>query len=114
LKIFGLNFSFTAILGIVSLVGIIARNAIIMYEYAEYLKNDKHLSSHDAALEAAKRRMRPIFLTSTTTAVGVVPMIISQSTLWMPLAVVICFGTVFSLLLIVTMLPVAYWKFTKN
>lgn len=114
LKIFGLNFSFTAILGIVSLVGIIARNAIIMYEYAEYLKNDKHLSSHDAALEAAKRRMRPIFLTSTTTAVGVVPMIISQSTLWMPLAVVICFGTVFSLLLIVTVLPVAYWKFTKN
>jgi multidrug efflux pump subunit AcrB len=54
--------------------------------------------------------MRPIFLTSATTAVGVIPMIIHRSTLWMPMGIVICFGTICAIALIVTVLPVAYWK----
>lgn len=110
LYIFGLDFSITAVLGMVSLIGIIVRNAIIMYEYAESLRKDKHMSAHDAAFEAGLRRMRPIFLTSATTALGVIPMIIARTGLWMPMGVVICFGTVFTLPLVVTVLPVVYWK----
>lgn len=109
LWIFGVDVSLTAILGIVSLIGIIVRNAIIMFEYAEEQHNNG-LSARDAAFEAGKRRMRPIFLTSATTAVGVIPMIMSMSTLWMPMAVVICFGTIFAIFMVITVLPVAYWK----
>ncbi|MGN0235626.1 MAG: efflux RND transporter permease subunit [Paludibacteraceae bacterium] len=111
LYIFGLDFSITAVLGVVSLVGIVVRNAIMMYEYAEELRfGHRHLSKRDAAYEAGLRRMRPIFLTSATTALGVIPMITAHTSLWMPMGVVICLGTIFSLPLIITVLPVAYWK----
>ncbi|MCQ2370172.1 MAG: efflux RND transporter permease subunit [Paludibacteraceae bacterium] len=113
LKMFGLDFGITSVLGVVSLIGIIVRNGIIMFEYAEELRKKEKKSAKEAAFLAGTRRMRPIFLTSATTALGVVPMIMSQSTLWMPMGVIICFGTVFSLVLIVTILPVAYWRIYK-
>lgn len=114
LWMFGLDFSITAVLGIVSLIGVIVRNAIIMFEYAESLRREGHKTAKEAAYEAGKRRMRPIFLTSATTALGVIPMIIAHTSLWMPMGVVICFGTIFSLPLIVTVLPVAYWQIYKR
>ena len=114
LWLFGLDFSITAVLGVVSLIGIIVRNAIIMFEYAEDLRKNRRLSSREAGFEAGKRRMRPIFLTSATTALGVMPMIVAHTSLWMPMGVVICFGTIFSLPLVVTVLPVAYWQIFKN
>ena len=63
-----------------------------------------------AAYEAGKRRMVPIFLTTATTAVGVVPMIIAQSSFWMPVGVTIFAGGIGSLIMVVSMLPVIYWK----
>ena len=110
LWIFGLDISITAVLGIVSLIGIIVRNAIMMYEYAEDARRYKHLNYREAAFQAGLRRMRPVFLTSATTALGVLPMIIAATSLWMPMGVVICFGTLFTLPLTVTILPVVYWK----
>lgn len=110
LTIFQMDISITVVLGIVSLIGIIVRNAIIMYEYAEELRRTQHLSAREAAFEAGIRRMRPVFLTSATTALGVLPMIIAQTSLWMPMGVVICFGTIFTLPLTITILPVLYWK----
>lgn len=114
LWIFGLDISITAVLGIVSLIGIIVRNAIMMYEYAEMARKYKQLSGRDAAFSAGLRRMRPVFLTSATTALGVLPMIIAATSLWMPMGVVICFGTIFTLPLTVTILPVVYWKIYAN
>ena len=110
LTIFRLDFSITALLGLVSLIGIIVRNAIIMYEYAEQLHKEQLMPIKQAAYEAGLRRMRPIFLTSATTALGVIPMIVAHTNLWMPMGVVICFGTIFTLPLVVTVLPIAYWK----
>ena len=114
LWIFGLDFSITAVLGLVSLVGIIVRNGIIMFEYAEELRSTKGLSVRQAAEQAGKRRMRPIFLTSCTTALGVLPMIIVGDTLWQPLGVVICFGTMLSILLITLIMPISYWFVYKG
>lgn len=108
LWLFGLDFSITAILGVISLIGIIVRNAIIMYDYANELVETKKMSATEAAYEAGLRRMRPIFLTSATTALGVIPMIIAATMLWEPMGVVICFGTLFTLPLTITVLPVAY------
>ena len=114
LTLFGLDFSITAVLGLVSLIGIIVRNGIIMFEYAESLRHDNHLSAREAGFEAGKRRLRPIFLTSAAAALGVVPMIIAHTSLWMPMGVVICFGTLFTLPLVITILPVAYCVVFEN
>lgn len=110
LWIFGLDLSVTAILGIISLIGIIVRNAIIMYEYSEHLVHTEHITAREAAYLAGQRRMRPIFLTTATTALGVVPMILAATDLWMPMGVVICFGAILTMPMVVTLLPVAYWK----
>lgn len=110
LWVFGLQFSVTSVLGIVSLIGIIVRNAIIMYEYADYLVNHEHLTAREAAYLAGQRRMRPIFLTTATTALGVVPMIIAATDLWMPMGVIICLGAIITMPMVVTILPICYWK----
>jgi multidrug efflux pump subunit AcrB len=112
LWIFQLDISITAVLGVVSLIGIIVRNAIMMYEYAE-MQRHRGVPVREAAFQAGLRRMRPVFLTSATTALGVLPMIIAHTSLWMPMGVVICFGTIFTLPLTVTILPVVYWRMYK-
>ena len=104
------------------------RNEILIFEHAnDLLKSEKlrvkseefatatermqyNEAVRQAAYDAGKRRMVPIFLTTATTAVGVVPMIIAQSSFWMPVGVTIFAGGIGSLIMVVTMLPVIYWK----
>ncbi|MBQ8959434.1 MAG: efflux RND transporter permease subunit [Bacteroidales bacterium] len=112
--VFGLDFGMTSLLGVVSLIGIIVRNGIVMYEYAETLRTDEGLSAKEAAMKAGSRRMRPIFLTSATTALGVLPMIITRNPLWMPMGVVICFGVVLSMVIILAVMPVMYWQIFRK
>lgn len=107
--VMGLDVSLTAVLGIISLMGILVRNGIIMLDYAEALRKKQKIPAYEAALEAGKRRMRPIFLTSAAASMGVIPMIISKSPMWAPMGSVICFGTLISMVLVVTVLPVTYW-----
>ncbi len=114
----------TSIFGLITLMGMIMRNEILIFEHAIDLIK-KYVAEHSdwtvdregynnavkqAAYEAGKRRMVPIFLTTATTAVGVVPMIIAQSSFWMPVGVTIFAGGIGSLIMVVTMLPVIYWK----
>ena len=114
----------TSIFGLITLMGMIMRNEILIFEHAiELIK--KHVAENgnwtvdrqaynaavkQAAYDAGKRRMVPIFLTTATTSVGVVPMIIAQSSFWMPVGVTIFAGGIGSLIMVVTMLPVIYWK----
>lgn len=114
LKVMNMDFSITAVLGIVSLIGIIVRNGIIMYDYTEELRHKHGKTVFEASLEAGKRRMRPIFLTSAAASMGVIPMIISKSPLWCPMGTVISFGTIFSMIFILTLLPLAYWLIYKH
>ncbi len=99
----------TSIFGLITLMGMIMRNEILIFEHANDLIK-KGVPVKQAAYEAGKRRMVPIFLTTATTAVGVVPMIIAQSSFWMPVGVTIFAGGIGSLIMVVTMLPVIYWK----
>ena len=117
----------TSIFGLITLMGMIMRNEILIFEHAiDLIKkfapdgfpvgaSDEYRRQYNAvvkqaAYEAGKRRMVPIFLTTATTAVGVVPMIIAQSSFWMPVGVTIFAGGIGSLIMVVTMLPVIYWK----
>jgi multidrug efflux pump subunit AcrB/outer membrane protein TolC len=113
LKLTGYPFSFTAFLGVISLMGIVVRNGIILVGYAEELHHGG-LGLREAAIAAGKRRMRPIFLTSAAAAVGVVPLITSGSMLWGPLGAVTCFGLLLSMILTLFVLPVAYWLMLKS
>ena len=118
----------TSIFGLITLMGMIMRNEILIFEHAIDLIK-KYVAEHgdwtvdregynnavkQAAYEAGKRRMVPIFLTTATTAVGVVPMIIAQSSFWMPVGVTIFAGGIGSLIMVVTMLPVVYWKVSQK
>ncbi len=108
LRVGGYPFGITAFLGVIGLLGIVVRNGIILVGYAETLRRTQGMSVRAAALAAGKRRMRPIYLTSMAAAVGVVPMILSRSTLWGPLGSVTCFGLLFAMVLTLFVLPVAY------
>ena len=104
----GIDFGVTCFLGIVALMGIIVRNGIIMFDYAEELRAAEHLSASDAIYHSARRRMRPIFLTSAAASMGVIPMILGKSGLWMPMGTVICYGTLITMVFLLTVLPCAY------
>jgi multidrug efflux pump subunit AcrB/outer membrane protein TolC len=101
------TFGFTAFIGIVSVGGLVVRNAIILIDYIhQRMKEGAPLEQ--AALEAGERRLRPIFLTSMAAAVGVVPMILSGSSLWAPMASVIAFGLVGSMIFTLVAIPVLF------
>ena len=104
----GCSFGVTCVMGVVSLMGIIVRNGIIMYDYAEELRVDERMSVRDAIWHSASRRMRPIFLTSAAASMGVIPMILGGSGLWMPMGTVVCYGTIISMVFILTVVPIAY------
>ena len=114
----------TSVFGLITLMGMIMRNEILIFEHAIDLIK-QYVAKHgdwtvdreaynaavkQAAYDAGKRRMVPIFLTTATTAVGVVPMIIAQSSFWMPVGITIFAGGIGSLIMVVSMLPVIYWK----
>ena len=103
----------TSVLGFITLLGMIVRNVILMYQHAEDKRKVCHWSGTLAAYDAGNRRMVPIFLTTATTAVGVVPMMLGGSTFWAPVGVTIFAGGIGSLILVVTILPVLYSKIYK-
>lgn len=113
LYVTGNPMGFTAFMGIISLIGIVVRNGIILVDYADELVLEHGYTIKAAALAAAKRRMRPIFLTSAAAAVGVVPMIVSKSPMWGPLGSVLAFGLIVSMILTLFVVPVLYYKFIK-
>jgi len=112
--IMGQDMSMTGTLGMISLMGIIVRNGIIMIDYAEVLRKKHHLSAKHAALNAAKRRMRPIFLTSAAASMGCVPMVIANSPMWGPMGVTVTFGTLISMMFIITLIPIGYWMIMRT
>lgn len=104
----GCDLTMTSTLGVVALMGIIVRNGIIMFDYAEELRATEGMTSSQAIYHSARRRMRPIFLTSAAASMGVIPMILGRSSLWMPMGTVICYGTLITMVFILTVLPCAY------
>lgn len=103
----GNPFSFTAFMGVISLSGVVVRNAIIL---VDYIHERQHAGAalETAALEAGERRLRPIFLTTAAAAVGVLPMILSGSSLWSPLASAIAVGLICSMFFTLVVVPVLY------
>ena len=99
--------SFMAFLGIVSLIGIVVNNAILLIEYINDARR-KGFSVHDACVDAVEKRFRPIILSTTTTVIGLVPLVLSGSPMFTPMAVSLMSGLLISTLLTLVIIPVMY------
>ncbi|ODN72371.1 Efflux pump membrane transporter BepE [Methylobrevis pamukkalensis] len=64
--------------GLITLVGLITKHGILMVEFANQQREEHHLSKHDAIIEAAKVRLRPILMTTAAMVVGMFPLIVAE------------------------------------
>lgn len=114
LFISGQTLSFSSVVGIIALAGVIINHAIILTDSIHRLATTrKDLSSKDIVVEAAVSRLRPIFLTTVTTVVGMIPLA-GASALWGPLAYAIMFGLSFSMILTLVMIPILTYRWPGN
>jgi multidrug efflux pump subunit AcrB len=101
----GKPLGFVAILGILALLGMIARNAVLLIEQIE-IERKAGLKPWDAVVTATMSRFRPIFLTAISTVLGMIP--IAGSVFWGPMAVTIMGGLFVATLLTLIFLPALY------
>ncbi|WP_110670105.1 efflux RND transporter permease subunit [Salinicola halophilus] len=107
---FGIAFSFFAMIGLVSLIGIAINNGIIMVDTMNgFLKEG--MSVAEAASAGAARRLRPLLTTAVTTIVGLVPLALSSES-YRPLTLVIIFGLISATLLALFVVPALYYLLT--
>ena len=103
-----LEFGFTVVVGMVSLIGIVVNNAIILVDRIRLNAERGELSGRECVIEAALDRFRPILLTTVTTVGGVLPLYLSGNPTWQGMAVPIMFGLVFSTAFVLVVLPAVY------
>ncbi len=111
LALAGKPLSFPSMLGFIALSGVIINHAIILLDSMMRLlhrKEDKTL--REVIIEASAVRLRPIFLTTITTVIGMVPLA-GASPLWGPLAFAIMFGLTFAMILTLILIPVLFYRF---
>jgi multidrug efflux pump subunit AcrB len=111
LMITGQPMSFFAILGLISLSGIIINNAIVLVDQIDIERQEQRLM--DAIVTAAGQRLRPIMLTSITTVIGLLPLYLFGGPLWEPLAVVMMSGLAVASVLTLFFVPAAYMLFFR-
>ncbi|MEN6348114.1 MAG: efflux RND transporter permease subunit [Syntrophomonas sp.] len=99
--------SFTALLGVVSLMGIVVKNAIILLDYINQAREEGY-ATEQACLNAVGMRFRPIILTASTALLGLLPLAVSGSELFSPMAVALMSGLLVSTLLTMILIPVIY------
>ncbi|MBT4969460.1 MAG: efflux RND transporter permease subunit [Bacteroidetes bacterium] len=113
LVITGNSFSFTAFVGMISLVGIVINNSIILVDYTNRLRLSGK-SILESLQIAGETRFTPIILTTLTTIGGIVPLTLGGGTLWAPLGWTIVGGLLISTLLTLVMVPVLYAALIKR
>jgi multidrug efflux pump len=108
---FGMEFSFIALIGIVLLMGIVKKNAIIMIDFALEAERKLGMTPAEAIREACLLRFRPIMMTTVAALLGAVPLVLghgSGSELRTPLGITIIGGLLLSQLLTLFTTPVVY------
>ncbi|MBU6951160.1 efflux RND transporter permease subunit [Hahella sp. HN01] len=106
----GNTFSFTAFVGLTSLVGIVVNNSIILVDYANQIRAEGADVS-EAMTQSARTRLIPILLTSLTTIGGLLPLTLTGSSMWAPMGWTIIGGLATSTLLTLFVVPVLYRLF---
>ena len=105
----GYPFGFTAMLGVITLVGIVVNNAIVLIDIID-ANLDAGMPPAEAVIGAVGRRTRPILLTTLTTVAGLLPLTFASSTLWPPMAWSIISGLLAATILTLGVVPsLSYW-----
>jgi multidrug efflux pump subunit AcrB len=115
--------------GLISLAGIVVNNAIILIDYIDILRDRDGMNRREALVQGGKTRFRPVILTATTTALGLVPLAVGlnfdffglyermdpdlfwggeQAAWWGPMAVAVIVGILFATFLTLVLVPVLY------
>lgn len=111
LTLTGQYLSFSSMLGFIALSGVIINHAIILLDSIIHrLEKEENRNLLDVLVDASAIRLRPIFLTTITTVIGMVPLA-GASALWGPLAFAIMFGLAFAMILTLLFVPTLFYRF---
>lgn len=115
LTITGLALSFTSLLGVIALAGVIINHAIILMDSMINHRDAMTASETllDVVADASVSRLRPIVLTTITTVIGMVPLS-TISDFWSPLAYAIMFGLTFAMILTLVLVPTLFYRNEKR
>jgi len=109
----GNSFSFMAFLGVVSLAGMVIKNAVVWGEFVQKeLREGKVFE--DAIIEAGRQRLRPIILTAATTIGGLLPLALFGGALWEGMAWAMVAGLAFATVLTLVAIPIIYYAFFQR
>ena len=107
LKVMGYPIGFMALLGAISLMGVVVNNGIVLLDYMKLvLKDEKDVIK--GIKFACETRLRPIMVGMITTVISLIPLMISGGALWAPMATSIVFGMILSSVLTMTAIPCAF------
>jgi multidrug efflux pump len=116
LLLFGSSVNVFSQIGSILLIGLSAKNGVLIVEFANQLR-DRGLEIHEAVLEAAAVRLRPILMTSAATTFGALPLLLGSGAGWesrQPIGIVIVFGVTISALLTLFIVPSLYALFAQK
>ena len=115
LYVTGTTLNVNSFMGMIVLAGVVVNNAIVMVDYIGLLRRESGMSRREAVLEGARRRLRPILMTTLTTCLALLPIAMEAGEggqTQAPLARVVVGGLLFSTLVTLFLTPVLYNFFT--
>ena len=103
-------------IGVIILMGISAKNGILIVEFARQLKL-KGSNSYDSIIEACRKRFRPVVMTGVSTVVGIIPLVVGSGAGYesrLTIGIVLISGIIFSIFLTLFLTPFFYRLLDKN
>jgi multidrug efflux pump subunit AcrB len=116
LLITGTNFNVSSFMGLIMVIGIVAKNGILLLDADEQLRAGG-MDARQATLQAAERRRRPILMTAIATICGMFPLALALgagSQMLQPLAIAVIGGLSISVVLSLVVTPVVYYHLTRR
>ncbi len=116
LLVTGVNFNVSSFMGLIMVIGIVAKNGILLLDADERFRAEGR-SAREAMMEAARRRLRPILMTASAAICGMLPLAFALgagSEMLQPLAIAVIGGLLISMVLSLIVTPVVYFLLTRN